>query len=130
MNERRESIYLNDSSFHFLVDGLIWSSTNSTFHWNNVLKPHVIDQPVRLRELIRKRPNLIIIKLWIEHNLSALVRRNFLISIDTKWKTLVEIEDLDNACVISKVKESETSVDSVEGDPPAKVDSFSNVFDW
>lgn len=44
-------------------------------------------------------------------------------------KLLAEMGNLDNAGMVSKVKESETSVDSVKGDPSAKVDSFTNVVD-
>jgi hypothetical protein len=37
--------------------------------------------------------------------------------------------NLDNAGMISKIKESEATMNSVKGDPSAKVDSFTNIID-
>lgn len=44
-------------------------------------------------------------------------------------KALGETLNLDNAGMISKIKESEATMDSVKGDPSAKADPFTNIID-
>lgn len=99
-------MYLNESSFHILINSLAWPRPNNTLHSNHILQPQIIRSGMSFRKIFRQCGNL-----------NKFYNINKFLIFKTKTtktnKFLNRVKYLDNASVVSEIEKSEATVHTV-----------------